>query len=107
MKTNKISFNELYKFNDSNSVVMMATIFPKDFDFEIVNDDLSEVGFSKGKKLTGVHFITGNVKGGNGRKDWLLEFDNEDVPFNPMARLQIPDLKWTSDFVSNHQKDYK
>ena len=107
MNTNSISFSELQKFNDSNSVVMIATEFPEGFDFSEVDEFLSEqLGFSKGKNLIGVHFIEGNVRGVEGRKDWLLEFDNEEVQFNPMARLKFPDLKWTSDFIDNFHEDY-
>ena len=107
MKTNPIKFSELEKFNDSNSAVMMATEFPEGFDFKEVDEFLSEeLGFSKGKNLIGVHFIDGNVNGDDGRKDWLLEFDHEEVQFNPIARLNFPDLKWTSDFIDNYRKDY-
>ena len=107
MKTNVIQFNELHKFNDSNSAVMIATLFPEGFDFSEVDKFLSEeLGFSKGKNLIGVHFIDGNVKGEDGRKDWLLEFDHEEIQFNPIARLRFPDLKWTSDFLVNFKNDY-
>lgn len=107
MNTNSVSFSELQKFNDSNSVVMIATEFPEGFDFSKVDEFLSEqLCFSKGKNLIGVHFIEGNVRGADGRKDWLLEFDNEEVQFNPMARLKFPDLKWTSDFIDIFGDDY-
>lgn len=107
MRTNKIEFCELGKFNDSNSAVMIATKFPEGFDFKEVDEFLSEeLGFSKGKNLIGVHFIEGNVKGEDGRKDWLLEFYHEEIQFNPIARLRFPDLKWTSDFVDNYGDDY-
>lgn len=108
METNSIKFSELQKFNDSNSAVMIATTFPEDFDFSEVDEFLSkELGFSKGKNLIGVHFIEGNVRGDEGRKDWLLEFDHEEVQFNPIARLMFPDLKWTSDFIDIFGKDYR
>ena len=107
MNTNSVTFSELQKFNDSNSVVMIATKFPEGFDFSEVDEFLSEqLGFSKGKNLIGVHFINGNVRGANGRKDWLLEFDHEEVQFNPIARLKFPDLKWTSDFIDIFGDDY-
>lgn len=107
MNINSISFSELQKFNDSNSVVMIATEFPEGFDFSEVDEFLSEqLGFSKGKNLIGVHFIEGNVRGSDGRKDWLLEFDHEEVQFNPIARLRFPDLKWTSDFMDIFCDDY-
>ena len=107
MKTGEIKFSELRKFNDKNSVVMIATTFPDGYDFGDVNDFLSvELGFSRGKNLIGVYYISDNVRGKDGRNDWLLEFDHEEVMFNPMARLRFSDLKWTSDFIYNYCKDY-
>ncbi len=107
IKTNNVHFSELSQFNDSNSAVLIATTFPEGFDFRKVDEFLSEeLGFSKGKNLIGVHFIEGNVKGADGRQDWLLEFDHEEIQFNYIARLKFPDLKWTSDFIYNYQKDY-
>lgn len=107
MNTNSISFSELQKFNDSNSVVMIATEFPEGFDFSEVDEFLSEqLGFSKGKNLIGVHFIEGNVRGSEGRKDWLMEFDHEEIQFNPIARLKLNGLKWTSDFIDIFGDDY-
>ena len=104
-----ISFGELSKFNDSNSAVLVAMTLEKDDDITNLNNLLSnEIGFSKGKNLIGVHRITGNVLGDDGRTDWLLEFDNEDVDFNPIARLRCGRyIKWTSDFVVNYKDDYK
>lgn len=109
MKTDNIHFKELDKFNDSNSAVLLGISFEDDNDYSKLNDFLSnEIGFSKGKNLIGVHRITGNVLGDEGRRDWLLEFDNEDVQFNYLARLQCAHtLKWTSDFVVNYEDDYK
>ena len=108
MNTENVKFSELQKFNDSNSAVMIATTFSEGFDFKEVDDFLQyELMFSLGKNLVGVHFIEGNVKGEDGRKDWLLEFDHEERPFNPMARLRFPDLKWTSDFIDNYGGDYR
>ena len=109
IKTDSISFGELGRFNDSNSAVLMAITFPEGFDFNELNEDLSNgLGFSKGKNLIGVHRITDNVLGDDGRTDWLLEFDNEDVQFNYIARLRCGrTLKWTSDFIENYKNDYK
>lgn len=107
MKTNSIKFSELQEFNDSNSLVLISTTFSDGFDFSEVNDFLSdELRFSTGKNLIGVHFIEDNVEGDEGRKDWLLEFDHEEVQFNPLARLMFPDLKWTSDFIYIYKNDY-
>lgn len=108
MNTVTISFDELEKFNDSNSAVLLGIEFEEGDDFSKLKDFLTnELGFSKGKNLIGVHRITGNVKGDDGRHDWLLEFDNEDVQFNYLARLQCAHtLKWTSDFIDNYREDY-
>lgn len=110
MDTTTISFEDLMtsdKFGNSNSAVIVATIFDDNEDWEAVNDFLAnQLGFSKGKNLIGVRRITGNVLGDEGRTDNLLVFDNEDVPFNFMARLRFPDIKWTSDFIGNYKKDY-
>lgn len=108
MNTQSIKFRDLSNYNDSNSVVLIATIFEEGFDFKQVDDFLqNELCFSTGKNLIGVHFIDGNVKDDDGRKDWLLEFDHEEIHFNPIARLRFPDLKWTSDFIHNFRRDYK
>lgn len=110
MKTNAISFEELMtsdKYNNSNSAVIVATIFSENEDWKEVNDYLAnELRFSTGKNLIGVHRITGNLKGDEGRTDYLLEFDNEQVQFNPIARLCFPDIKWTSDFIDNYKSDF-
>lgn len=56
---------------------------------------------------TGVYKILDNVKGDDGRTDWLVEFP-ENVNFNPMARLMFGDmLKWTEDFIANYHNDYR
>lgn len=109
MKKNTISFKELDKFNDRNSAVLQGITFPKGFDFKELNELLSnKLGFSNGKKLIGVHRITGNVLGDKGSTDWLLEFDNEEVNFNCIVRLQYGmHLKWTTDFIANRRSDYK
>lgn len=108
MRTDNIHFKELDKFNDRNSAVLLGIEFEEGDNFSELNDFLAnKIGFSKGKNLIGVHRITGNVKGDDGRHDWLLEFDNEDVQFNYLARLQCAHtLKWTSDFIDNYREDY-
>ena len=109
MKNNDVKFKELKNYNDSNSAVLMAVTFPEEYDFNELNDLLSqEIGFSKGKNLIGVHHICDNVLGKDGRTDWLLEFNNEDIDFNYMVHLRYATtLKWTSDFIHNYKKDYK
>lgn len=110
MKTETILFEELMtsnKYNNSNSAVIVATIFAEDEDWNLVNDFLAnQLRFSNGKNLIGVHRITGNIKGDEGRTDYLLEFDNEQVQFNPIARLRFPDIKWTDDFIDNYKYDF-
>ena len=107
MKTNSVKFKDLSQYNDSNSCVLIATTFPADFKWQELDDFLqNELGFSKGKNLIGVHHICDNIKGEDGRTDWLLEFDNESTPFNPIKRLLFTDLKWTSDFIDNFKDDY-
>ena len=109
MNKDTISFDELGKFNDTNSAVLMAITLENDDDITNLNNFLSnELGFSKGKNLIGVHRILDNVKGDEGRTDYLLEFDNDDVQFNYIARLRFGrNLKWTSDFIDNYKRDYK
>ena len=110
MKTNSITFRELSNFNDSNSVVLCGvTLNAESADEQkLLNEILSDNGLSKGKNVIGIHHIEGNVRGEEGRTDWLVEFDNENIDFNPMARLMMGDtVKWTSDFITNFAKDYK
>ena len=107
MKTNSISFEELSNYNDCNSCVMVALIINNETEVKAMSDFLAnEVGFSKGKNITGYHHIDGNVRGKAGRSDYLLEFDHHEIAFNPIARLRFPDLKWTSDFIDNYKNDY-
>lgn len=110
MNTDPIAFEDLMtsdKYNDSNSAVIVATIFNENEDWQSVNDIIAnQIGFSKGKNLIGAHRITGNILGDAGRSDYLLEFDNEQVQFNPFARLQFPDIKWVSDFINNYKSDF-
>ena len=110
MDTTTISFEALMtsdKYNDSNSAVIVATVFDENEDWQSVNDIIAnQIGFSKGKNLIGVRRITGNIRGEEGRTDYLLVFDNEDVPFNFIARLRFPDIKWTSNFIDNYKRDY-
>lgn len=107
MKTNPISFRELTDYNDNNSCVMLALLINDESEVNIINDFLdNELGFSRGKKIIGYHHIEGNVRGKDGRSDYLLEFDHPEIAFNPIARLRFPDLKWTSDFREIFKQDY-
>lgn len=102
-----IHFSELSKFNDSNSLVATGLIL-EESDLENVNLFLEcEIGLTKNKKLIGAYRILDNVLGNEGRTDWLLVFDNENVNFNYIARLQVGSwIKWTSDFIDNFAEDY-
>lgn len=108
MDINPISFADLRNKQIGNTAVMMAVVFPEDQNWEEVQYFISEeLGFSKGKNLIACRRITGNILGDDGRWDYLLEFDNPNIPFNPIARLDFPDLKWTDDFIDNFSKDYE
>ena len=103
----EINFSKLKDYDDSTSAVLTGIDFENGFNFKEVDDFLSnELGFSKGKNLTGVYRIMGNVLGADGRKDWLLTFDNPSKQFNYLARLRFDGLKWTSDFVDNYAHQY-
>lgn len=105
--TTPIPFTELSKYDDASTAVFMAVIFPDNQNWDEVTQFFADgLGFSKGRKIIGCHRITGNNLGDDGRWDYLLEFDHAEIPFNPIARLQCPDLKWTSDFIDNYRKDF-
>lgn len=107
MKNNPISFSELSNYNDSNSCIMVALVINTESEVKQINDFLAnELGFSKDKEIIGYHHIEGNIKGKNGRSDYLLEFNHPEIPFNFLARLRFSDLKWTSDFIDNFNHDY-
>ena len=107
MQTNEVKFRDLKNYNDGNSAVLMGVIVSDESAYKVLDDYLqNKLGFSKGKNLIGVHRIVENVLGDEGRIDWLLEFDHEEIPFNFIARLQFDGLKWTSDFIDNYAEDY-
>ncbi len=110
IETNEVRFKDLrthWNFTDFNSVVLLSTTFEENQDYHEVNYFLSdELGFSKGKKLIGVHRIIDNVRGKEGRPDYLLEFDNPQIPFCYPKRLLFPDLIWVTDFIENFHEDY-
>ena len=107
MDRKPVYFDELSNYNDSNSCVMVALLVKNESEIEQINDFLAnELGFSKGKKIIGYHHIEGNIKGQDGRSDYLFEFDHPEKGFNPLARIRCPFVKWTSDFMDNFQHDY-
>lgn len=107
MNTTPIKFKELSEYNDSNSCVLINTLFEEDQGWDEVNNFLSkELNFSLGKNLTGVRSIITNLGSTLERKDWLLEFDHPEIAFDCLARLNFSDLKWTSDFINNYFNQY-
>lgn len=101
-----ISFRNLEDYNDSNSVVWTALVM-RDEDMQPMNEWFHQIGFiPEGKNLIDWKKVSGNVMGDQGRSDILLIFDREDLQFNPIVRLQIGEIKWTSDFIDNFRKDY-
>ena len=99
-----VAFSELGKYNDSNSFVIVAL----DYDASIVLDvekTFKAAGFiPKDAKILGMKRITGNVRGHRGRTDIL--FHTTETTFNAQARRNLPDVKWTSDFMVNCARNY-
>lgn len=87
-----------------NNIVMMGIS-----DLDEARDQLPE--FFLDNKITNmaptaVYRILDNVRGNDGRTDWLVEFP-ENVNFNCMARLAFAQMmKWTEDFIANYHSDY-
>lgn len=110
MNVSSIPFTELLttkEYNDSNSVVMTGLSLDGSEDWPLFDDFLANrAKFSSGKRLIAAYRITGNIKGEDGRTDYLLVFDNPETQFNPIARMTIDGLKWLSDFVVNYKSDY-
>lgn len=107
-KMKSIKFSQLRDYNDSNSIVFMAVIFESSEDIQNLDQFFHEINLiPKDKHVIDIHFISDNVLGSDGRSDYLIEFDRDDLSINPMARLMYgEDIKWTSDFISNHKNDY-
>lgn len=103
--TKTIPFAELKKLNDSNSFVWTALKFdPKDL--KPIQTELVKLGFlPKDASLASMQKIDGNVEGDDGRTDVLFKTVKA-THFNPIARLRIEGLTWTSDFIDNYGKDY-
>ena len=74
---------------------------------ETLLDDFKECGFvTADVQITHVLRITGNVKGDDGRKDWLVVFD-KDAKYNCVKRFQTYwKVSWVCDFTVNYRKDY-
>lgn len=100
----KIPFIKLHKYNDSNSFVWTALLFNPD-DKPAIEKWLKEVGFlPESAAILDMKEISGNVLGNRGRTDVL--FITTRTIFNPLVRLRIQGLKWTTDFIDNYGKDY-
>ena len=114
MTLGKISFTDLkngsFDFEqDKNSCVIMGLSI-KAPDMEELQNDATEFFQSTGFVTNDAYVVrmlrvTGNVKGDDGRWDWVVIFD-KDPEFNCVARLHTPDTKWICDFVVNYEKDY-
>lgn len=110
----KISFTDLKNGNfdfeqDKNSCVIMGLSVQAP-DMKELQDDATEFFQSTGFVTNDAYVVrmlrvTGNVKGDNGRWDWVVIFD-KDPEFNCVARLHTPDTKWICDFVVNYEEDY-
>ena len=125
MKFGTISFNELLNNNhqkptgdipaftdDVNSCVLIGLEFgdyinKPDMVEEILLDDFKDCGFvTADVRITHVLRITGNVKGDEGRADWLVVFDG-DAEYNCLKRfLTNWRVGWVCDFIVNYREDY-
>ena len=100
-----VPFSSLKQFNDSNSFVWTALTFNPQEKLEI-EKFLKEAKFLKrNAKIVKMLHVVENIKGAAGRSDVL--FVTKPTQFNPLARLKINGLKWTSDFIANFRRDYK
>ena len=125
MKFGTISFNDLLNNNhqkqigdipaftdDVDSCVLIGlefgdTINKPDMVEEILLDNFKECGFvTTDVHITHVLRITGNVKGDEGRADWLVIFDG-DAEYNCLKRfLTNWRVGWVCDFIVNYREDY-
>lgn len=125
MKFGTISFDDLLNGNhqepigdmpaftdDVNCCVLVGLEFgdainKPDMVAETLLDDFKECGFvTADVQITHVLRITGNVKGDEGRKDWLVVFDG-DAKYNCVKRfLTYWKVSWVCDFTVNYRKDY-
>lgn len=100
-----IPFNELETYNDSNSFVWMGLLYESKDLLDIEKFLKEEKFLSPTAKIINVLRIVENIKDKESRVDML--FVTEPTVLNPIARITIKDLKWTSDFIVNARKDYK
>lgn len=103
--------HEFTKDVDSCAMVGISIDFdqtPADDVQETLEEELRGCGFvtNKEAKVKDLLRVGGNVKGDEGRTDWIIVFDR-DPGFNPISRLRAPwPVKWVSDYVDNYAGDY-
>lgn len=105
MSITTVEFNSLVEFNDTESIVMVAMNAPEDKSSLIAEMNeffISEGIFDQDTEIVDMLEIV-NVPSNNPFHkvtNWLLILKS-DKGVLPLGRLKFPDLKWTSDFVSN------
>ena len=117
MKYGTISFKDLkegnYEFQtDGNSCMMVGISIDVNSDSpedvgNTLEQGLHDCGFvTTDAKPSALLRVTGNVKGDEGRWDWVIVFD-KDPKFNCIRRFQTPwPIKWISDFIDNYAGDF-
>lgn len=116
MKT--ISFSELvskvtksFELNDFNTLVWTGLLIEEET-YEVTLNDITEWFkeinlIPRDSVISEIVNITGNVRESTGdyRVDKLIKFESP-TNINPLVRLNISGLKWTSDFIVNYKEDY-
>lgn len=102
-----IFFGELRGWEDDThfGVIFTALLVDDDNKAETIKamNDCKLNGFLReGTYVTDILHVTGNVK--NDRKDCLIVLNNFGV--NPIARLNMPDIKWIEDYIVNFADDF-
>ena len=106
---NTIEFQDLEKYNDTNSFVWLGLLLPNNKkEIKALCEEITEwllaEGFIKTGKIKNLLNIVGNVK--NDRNDVLVIFNKGCGGLHPLKRLCRDDMKWTSDFIYNYASDY-
>lgn len=107
METKKINFNEISNFFDDSKGIIMTALDLTNEDIPMIDEFFHKNHLvSDEAVLLNVYFVIGNVKGEEGRKDWLFEYKN--AKFNPMVRLRMAEIgvTWICDYLENYKKDY-
>lgn len=90
--------------NDVETLVWTGLILKKS-EFKAVSDFFKEINFLKSGEVVDAKVICDNVNGEDGRTDVLLILKDA-VIANPIVRLTVEGLMWTSDFFNNYANDY-